>query len=114
LLVEVINEFFGLLVLQIAQLKFEFALLGPEHDRLAFHPANHVEGSFGLAAQGHLQKVFGNARFHRAAQFALDLEEAIGRTETLNALVRSLVVVILDPEFDSFARLIEAVELRAC
>jgi hypothetical protein len=113
-LVEVIDEFFSLLVLLIAQFEFEFALLGPEHDRLAFHPANHIEGSFGLAAQGHLQKVFLNARFHRAAQFALDLEEAIGRTETFDALVRSLVVVVFNPKFDSFARLIEAVELRTC
>jgi hypothetical protein len=113
LLVEVINEFFGLLVFRIAQFEFEFALLGPEHDRLAFHAAHHVEGSFGLAAQGHLQKVFLDAGFDGLAELSLDLEEAISGTQALNALVRALVVVIFDPEFDPFARLIEAVELGA-
>jgi hypothetical protein len=113
LLVEVINKFLGLLVLRIAQFEFEFALLGPEHDRLAFHAANHVEGSFGLAAQGHLQKVFLNAGFDGLAELSLDLEEAVGWTKAFNALVRALVVIVFDPEFDPLARLLEAVELGA-
>jgi len=41
----------------------------------------------------------------------LDFEETIRWAQTFNALVRPLVVVIFDPEFDSLASRIEAVEL---
>jgi len=37
--------------------EFEFSFFGPENDGLPFHAADHVEGSFGAAAQGHLQEV---------------------------------------------------------
>jgi hypothetical protein len=43
----------------------------------------------------------------------LDLEEPIGRTETLDALVGPLVVVIFDPEFDPLPGRFEALELGA-
>jgi hypothetical protein len=45
------------LVLLIADTEFEFALFGPEDDRLAIHPAHHIEGRLGFATQGQLQKV---------------------------------------------------------
>jgi hypothetical protein len=111
--VEVIGKFlFGVIVL-IADTEFEFALLGAEHDRLAVHPPDHVEGRLGLAAQGQLQEIFLNALFNGGAQLGLDLEEAIRRTQALDALMRSLVVVILDPKFDPLAGGIETVELGA-
>ena len=112
-LAEVIGKFlFGVIVL-IADTEFEFAFFGAEHDRLAVHPPDHVEGSAWLATQGHLQKVFGNARFDGFAEFILDLEEAVRRTEAFNALMRPLVVVVFDPEFDPLAGGVEAVELGA-
>jgi hypothetical protein len=80
---------------------------------LAFHAADHVEGSPGLAAQGHFEQVFPDARFDGLAQLGLDLEEPIGRTEPFDALVRTLVVVILDPDFDALPRRFKTFELGA-
>jgi hypothetical protein len=112
-LVEVIGKFlFGVIVL-IADTEFEFALFGAEHDRLAVHPPDHVEGGLRFAAQGEFEEVLLNARLDGFAEFILDLEEAVCRTEPFNALMRSLVVVILDPEFDPLAGGVEAVELGA-
>jgi hypothetical protein len=108
---QVIGEFLGLLC--IAELQFEFSFFGAENDRLAFHPADHIEGGAGFAAQSHFQKVILDAGFNRFAQFVLDFEEAVGRTETADALVRPLVVVISDPELDPLAGRIEALELGA-
>jgi len=50
-------------VLLIADTEFEFALFGAEHDRLAVHPPDHVEGSARLSAQRHLQEVLLDAGF---------------------------------------------------
>jgi hypothetical protein len=66
-----------------------------------------------LTAQGHLQEVFLDARFDGLAQLGLDLEEAIGGTQSADALVGPLVVVIFDPDFDALARGIKTFELRA-
>lgn len=111
--VEVINEFFGLLVLGIGQFEFEFALLGAQHDRLAFHAADHVEGSLGLATKGHLQNVFLDAGGDGLAQLGLDLKEAVGRAKAFDALMRPLVVVIFGPEFNALPGLLETVKLGA-
>ena len=98
--------------MRVGQFQFEFAFLGPQHHRLAFHSADHVEGRARLATQGHLQNVLLDAGLDGLAQLALDFEEAIGRTKPVDALVRPLVVVIFNPELDAFARRIEALELR--
>ena len=111
LLVEVINEFFGLLVLRIGEFEFEFALLGPQDHRLAFHAADHVEGSPRLATQGHLQNIFLDAGGDGLTQLGLDLKEAVRRTKSFDALMRPLVVVIFSPEFNALAGLLETVEL---
>ena len=98
-------------VLLIADTEFEFALLGAEHDGLAVHASDHVERGLGFAAQGQLQQVLLDAGFDGLAQFRLDLEEPVGRTETFDPLVGPLVVVVFDPEFDPFTGRLEAVEL---
>ena len=103
----------GRLVLVVGDTEFEFALLGAEDDRLAFHPADHVEGGFGLAAQSQFQEVFLDARLEGFAQLGLNLEKAIGRAEAAQTLVRSLVVVIFDPEFDPLPGGVKALELDA-
>jgi hypothetical protein len=111
--VEVIGKFlFGVIVL-IADTEFEFAFFGAKHDRLAVHPPDHVEGRLRFAAQGEFEEIFLNARLDGFAQFILDLEEAVRRAEAVNALMRSLVVIVFDPEFDPLASGIEAVELGA-
>jgi hypothetical protein len=55
LLFEVVDEF--LVFVSIVDGEFEFSFFGPKDDRLPFHAADHVEGSLGLTAQGHLQQV---------------------------------------------------------
>ena len=110
-LFEVVDEF--LILVSIVNGEFEFAFFGPENDGLPFHAADHVEGGFGLAAQRHLQQVFLNAGLDGVAERRSNFEEAIRGTETFNALVRPLVVVIFDPEFDPFPGGVETLELGA-
>lgn len=112
-LVEVINKFLGGLVFGIRQFEFEFAFLGAQDDRLAFHAADHVKRSARLAAQGHLEDVFLDARLHGLAQLGLDLKEAVRRAKAFDALMRPLVIVILNPELDALARRFKTLELSA-
>ena len=109
-LVEVIDQF---LFLVLFVTNTEFALLGPEHDGLTVHAADHVEGSLRFTAQREFQQIFLDARLDGFAQGGLDFEEAVRRAQALDALMRSLVVVILNPEFDPLASALEAVELGA-
>jgi len=111
-LVEVIDQFL-FFVLFVANTEFEFALLGPEHDGLTVQAADHVERGLRFAAQGQFQQIFLDAGLDGLAQGRLDFKEAVGRAEACNALMRPLVVVILDPEFDPLASRLEAVELGA-
>ena len=81
----------------ITHTELEFAFLGAQDHRLAFHAPDHVEGGLGLAPQGHLQGIFLNARLDGLAQLAGHFKEPVGWTEPFDALVRPLVVVIFDP-----------------
>ena len=108
---DVVDEF--LVFVSIVDAEFEFTFFGPKDDGLAFHAADHVEGSLGLTAQSHLQQVFLDAHLDGFAQLRGDLEEAIGRAQTFNALMRPLVVVIFDPVTDAFPGRLEAVELSS-
>lgn len=110
-LLEVIDEFF--VFVSIVDAEFEFAFFGPEDDGLPFHAADHVEGSFGFAAQSDFEQVVLDARFDGFAQFSGDFEVAIGGAKSLDALMRSLVIIILDPEADAFPGRVEAFELGA-
>jgi hypothetical protein len=100
-------------VLLVTDTEFELALLGAQHDGLSVHAAHHIERSLGFAAQGQFQEVFLDTRFDGAAQLRLDLEEAVGRTQSFDALMRPRVVVIFDTEFDAFPGRFEAIELGA-
>ena len=97
----------------ITEFEFEFAFLGAQDDRLSFHAADHVKGSAWLATQRHLQQVFLDASLDGLAQLGLDLKEAIGGTQAADTLVRALVVVVFDPDFDALAGGVETFELRA-
>lgn len=93
--------------------ELEFALFGPQHDGLTLHAPDHVEGSLGTAAQGHFERVFADALLDGLAQLVLDFEEAVRRAQAANALMGALVVVMLDPQADALAGLLEVVELGA-
>lgn len=101
----------GLLLAIDAEL--EFAFFGPQHDGLSLHAPDHVEGRLGTAAQGHFERVFADALLDGLAQLVLDLEEAVRRAQAANALMRALVIVMLDPQADALAGLLEVVELGA-
>ena len=101
------------MVLLIVDAEFEFALLGAEHDRLAVHPPDHVEGRLGFAAEGEFEEVLLHTSLEGLAQLRLDLEEPVGGAHALDALMRASEVVMLDPELDALARRLEGVELGA-
>jgi hypothetical protein len=102
-----------LVLVSIVDRELEFALFGPENDGLSLHAADHVEGSLGLPAQGHLQHVVLDARLDGLAQLGGDLKVAVRRTQAFDALVGPLVVVVLDPEPDPFPGRLEALKLSA-
>lgn len=107
---EVVDEF--LVLVSIVDAEFKFSFFGPQNDRLPLHAPDHVEGSLGLAAQGHLQQIFLDAGLDGFAQLGGDLKEAVSRTESFDALMRTLVIIVFDPKTDSFPRRLEAFELR--
>src|SRR5213594_387198 len=109
--VEVVAEFLGGLF--IGQFEFEFAFLRAQDNRLAVHTADHVKGRARFSTQGHLQEIVFDPGLDGLAQFGLDFEKAVRRAKTGNALVGPLVIVILDPELDALARVLEGIELRA-
>jgi hypothetical protein len=104
---EVIDQFLFVFTIN-AQLEFSFFC--PQHDRLSFHTSHHVERGSGHSAQGHFQHVFGHACRHRFAQFGGHLEVAISRAHPADALVRSLVVVVSDPQPDPFSCRFKTIE----
>ena len=108
---EVVAEFLGGLF--IGQFEFEFAFFRAQDDRLAFHPPDHVEGRARFSAQGHLQEIVLDPGLEGLAQLGLDFEKAVRRAKAANALVGPLVIVVLDPELDALARVLERIELRA-
>ncbi len=75
-------------------------------------PPDHVKGRLGLATQRQLLDVVGDAALNHGAQFLRDGEEPIRRTQSVQRLVRSLVVVVFHPQADPLAGLLEAVKLR--
>jgi hypothetical protein len=112
-LAEIISQFLGGLVLVVGDAEFELAFFGAQDNRLALHASDHIEGGFGLAAQGQFQEVVFDASLHGFAQLGLNLEKAVGRAKPAQPLMRPLVVVIFDPEFDALARGVETLELGA-
>jgi len=103
--------FFRRLILSIKEHP-DFALFRTDHHRLAAHAAHHVKGIHRPAAQRQLQRILLHTLFQRLSQIVGNLEEPVGGTQPPDALVRPLVVVILDPEGGTFNRLLEAVKLR--
>jgi len=97
ILVEVIGQFL-FVVLLIVDGEFELALLGVEHDGLAVHATDHVERRLGFAAQRQFEELFLNARLDGFAQGGLDLEEAVGGAQSVDANSKGKGDITLDQE----------------
>ena len=80
------------------------ALFGPDDHGLLAHPAHHVEGTLRFASQGQLERVLLKAPLHDLPQLLGDGKEAVGGTETLQRLMRPLVIVVLHPQTDPLLR----------
>jgi hypothetical protein len=106
---EVIDQFLFVFTINT---QLEFSFFGSQHDRLPFHPSHHVERGSGHATQGHFQHVIGHASRHRLAQLGGHLEVAIRRAHAPDPLVRSLMVVVRDPQPDPLPRRFKTIERR--
>ena len=89
----------------------DLSALRLEHDVLPTHAPDHVERLLRFAAQGQRFHVLRNAAFADGTHILLERKEAFRRAQSFDALMRPLVVVVFDPEFDSFPRRLKAVEL---
>jgi len=90
----------------------DFALLRPDHHRLAAHAPHHVEWVHRPAAKGELERILLEPLLDRLLQLVGDLEEPVRGAKPPDPLVGPLVVVILDPQGGALHRLLEAVKLR--
>jgi hypothetical protein len=88
------------------------ALFRTDHHRLTAHATDHVKRIHRAASKRQLQGIFLYALFQRLSQIVGDLKKPVGRTQTPDALMRALVVVILDPQRRAFNRLLKTVKLR--
>jgi hypothetical protein len=102
--------FFRGLVLAVDQ-HLDLAFFRPDHHRLCAHATDHIKRVHRATAQCQLQSVFLHAPRKRLFQLVGDLEEPVRRTQPTDALMRALVVVILDPKRGPLPGLLEAVEL---
>jgi hypothetical protein len=94
-------------------LQLDLAFFRMQHDRLPAELADHVERPLRYTAQRQLLHVLGNATLDDRAQFWRDGEEPIRRTELVEGLMRTPVIVILDPLPHPLLRLLEAFKLGA-
>jgi hypothetical protein len=111
-LIKVVNYFLRSVFFLIVNRQTQLAFLSPQHHRLAFHTAHHIKWQLRLAAQRHLKKVLLDALLDGLAKLALYLKIPVGRTQSADALMRPLVVVILHPLADTFLSVLKTAELR--
>jgi hypothetical protein len=107
----VVHKFF-LLAGSVVHQHLDFALLRPDDHALAAHAAYHIKRIHRPAPKSQFQHVLLDAPLQGLFQVVGDLEKSVGRAQAADALVRALVIVILDPESRPLHRLLEAVELR--
>lgn len=109
----VVTDFLHWTLVGAVQHHFELTFFNLHHHRLLTHPAHHVERRVLLAPQRQLQNVRLDALLDRHTQWLLDAEEPVGRAQTIETLMRALVVVILHPQAHALPRLLEGGELGA-
>ena len=98
---------------RIVHQHFHFALFRPDDHTLPAHAAHHIERIHWAAAQRQFQNIFGNTLFQSLFQVVGNFEKPVGRAQPTDALVGTLVIVILDPKGGALDGLLEAVELGA-
>jgi hypothetical protein len=109
----IIDKFFFLGPIGSIHQHLHLALFGSDHHRLVSHATDHVKRIPGFAPQRKLQGIFLHALFQCFLHHMLDLEKPIGRTQTPNALMRALIIVIFDPKCGPFHRIIKTCELSS-
>jgi hypothetical protein len=75
-----------------------------KHDVLPAHAPDHVERLLRFATQGQRFHVFRNAAFADATHILLERKEAFRRAQAFDALMGTLVVVVLHPVGNAFHR----------
>ena len=92
--------------------QFHFPLFRSQDDRLAAHASDHVERLRRFPAQCKLERVLLDLLLDHFPELALDSEEPIRRTDPVDSLVGSFVVVELHPVGYALPGLLEVRELR--
>jgi hypothetical protein len=85
----------------------DLSALRLEHDVLPTHAPDHVERLLRFAAQGQRFHVLRNAAFADGTHILLERKEAFRRAQSFDALMRTLVVVVLHPVGNAFHRALE-------
>jgi hypothetical protein len=94
-------------------LHLDLAFLGVQHHRLLAQPSHHVERTLRRAPQRQLLHVGRQAPLDYRAQFLRNRKVPIRRTQPLQGLVGTFVIVELHPHPHPLLRLLEALELGA-
>ena len=92
--------------------QFHFPLFRSQDDRLAAHASDHVERLRRFPAQCKLERVLLDLLLDHFPELALDSEEPIRRTDPVDSLVGSFVVVELHPVGYALPGFLEVGELR--
>jgi len=111
-LVELITELLQGVVCTV-DLHFDLTFLGAQHDRLLTESTDHIERTIRNTVQRQFLHVGGNPAFDDLPELRGQRKEPIRWAESLNALMRPLVVVVLHPQPNPVPRLLEAVKLGA-
>jgi hypothetical protein len=109
----VIHKFFFTAGFGTVHQHLYLALFRSDYHRLATHAAHHVKRVHRTTPKRQLQCVFLHPLFHCLFQIVGDLKKPVGRTQPADALVGTLVIIVLEPEGGPLCGLLEAVKLGA-
>jgi hypothetical protein len=109
-----VNHFLRFARVNVCDLELQTALLGHHRDRLVIHPSHKIARLAGNTHKRHLKHVGRYPLFHHLAHLMRHLVETIGRAKPANALMRSLEVIILDPQPRPVLHVLEPVKQRPC
>jgi hypothetical protein len=108
----IINKFFFPTGIGAVEQHPNLALFRPDHHRLAAHAPDHVKRIHRPASKCQLQRILLDTLLQGLSEIVGDLKKPVRRAQPADALMRPLVVVILDPQRGALYRLLEAVKLR--
>lgn len=93
--------------------QLQVSLLGAQHDGLVAGAPDQIERLLRLPVQRQFQQILCHAGFEGRAQLLGNRKEPIRWAQSVQTLMRPPVIVMFHPEPNSFARLLQAVKLRA-